>query len=50
MKAAILKEIGTPPVCVDIPEPFAKNNEQIVVNVKASSIKQLDLLKAVGKH
>ncbi|ANI90432.1 NADPH:quinone reductase [Arachidicoccus ginsenosidimutans] len=50
MKAAILKEIGTTPVCVDFPEPVVENEQQVLVSVKASSIKQLDLLKAAGKH
>lgn len=50
MKAAILKEIGTTPVCVEFPEPVVENEQQVLVSVKASSIKQLDLLKAAGKH
>ena len=50
MKAGVLKKIGTIPICVNVPEPIAENNGQVLVNVKASSIKQLDLLKASGKH
>lgn len=50
MKAAILKEIGTIPVFMDVPEPFIENSDQVLVKVKTSSIKQLDLLRASGKH
>lgn len=50
MKAAILKQIGTIPFYGKSEEPVAENDNQILVKVKASSIKQLDLSKAAGKH
>ncbi len=50
MKAAVLKEIGSTPVYAEFPDPVAGNDQQVVVHVIASSIKQLDLLKAAGKH
>ena len=50
MKAAVLQSIGSIPIYTDFPEPTSSTDEQILVNVKASSIKQLDLHKAAGKH
>lgn len=50
MKAALLKKEGTDPIYTDISDPLPKDNDQLVVNVIASSIKQLDLQKAAGKH
>jgi NADPH:quinone reductase-like Zn-dependent oxidoreductase len=50
MKAALLKKEGSFPVYTDISDPLPKNDDQLVVNVRASSIKQLDLQKAAGTH
>jgi NADPH:quinone reductase-like Zn-dependent oxidoreductase len=50
MKAAILHQEGTTPTFEDFPEPIPQNDQQVVVSVKAATIKQLDLLKASGKH
>jgi hypothetical protein len=43
MKAALLKKEGSFPIYTDISDPLPKNDDQLVVNVRASSIKQLDL-------
>jgi NADPH:quinone reductase-like Zn-dependent oxidoreductase len=50
MKAALLKKEGNFPIYTDISVPLPKNDDQLVVNVRASSIKQLDLQKAAGTH
>ncbi|MCQ9636349.1 zinc-binding dehydrogenase [Chryseobacterium sp. WG14] len=50
MKAAILKEIGTIPFYGEHAEPIVESNDQVLVKVKASSIKHLDLARASGKH
>lgn len=50
MKAAVLHQVGDVPKYEDFPEPVPSNEEQVLISVKASSIKQLDKLKASGKH
>jgi NADPH:quinone reductase-like Zn-dependent oxidoreductase len=50
MKAALLKKEGSFPIYTDISDPQPKNDDQLLVNVRASSIKQLDLQKAAGTH
>lgn len=50
MKAAVLYEYGTAPKYGDFPEPVPENDQQIVMTVKAASIKQLDKIKAGGNH
>lgn len=52
MKAAILKQYGQLPVLKEMaePKPTSKNRDQILVRPVFSSIKQLDLSKASGKH
>lgn len=50
MKAAVLHQYGTAPKYGDFPEPVPENEQQIVITVKAASIKQLDKLKASGSH
>jgi len=50
MKAAILHQLGTMPTYEDFPQPIAENDQQVLISVRAASIKQLDLLKASGKH
>lgn len=50
MKAAVLYELGTTPIYTDFPEPAPENDQQVIVSVQAAMIKQLDLIKAAGKH
>ncbi|MDD6209440.1 MAG: zinc-binding alcohol dehydrogenase family protein [Bacteroidales bacterium] len=50
MKAAILKKLGTVPQYGDLPEPIPQDDRQVLVKVKAAELKQLDKLKASGKH
>lgn len=50
MKAAILQQFGKTPQYGDFPEPVPENEQQIVMTVKAASIKQLDKAKASGNH
>jgi NADPH:quinone reductase-like Zn-dependent oxidoreductase len=50
MKAAVLNKLGTPPVYQDFADPVPQNDEQILINVKAASIKNIDKLRAGGKH
>lgn len=50
MKAAVLYEVGQSPVYADFPSPIPRDEQQILISVKTASIKQLDLLKAAGKH
>jgi NADPH:quinone reductase-like Zn-dependent oxidoreductase len=45
MKAAVLNQLGTIPVYQDYPEPVPQNDEQIVINVKAAAIKNIDKLR-----
>lgn len=50
MKAAILQQFGKAPQYGDFPDPVPGNEQQIVMTVKAASIKQLDKAKASGNH
>ena len=50
MKAAVLNKLGTSPVYQDVEDPVPKNEEQILIKVKAASIKNIDKLRAGGKH
>lgn len=50
MKAAVLHQYGNAPKYEDFTEPVPENDQQIVITVKAASIKQLDKLKASNKH
>lgn len=49
MKAAVVFEKGNIPQYTDFPEPEAQENE-IIVTVKAASIKNLDRARAGGSH
>jgi NADPH:quinone reductase-like Zn-dependent oxidoreductase len=49
MKAAILKELGQTPIYSDFPNPIPSKG-QIMIDVKTASIKNLDKLRASGKH
>lgn len=50
MKAAVLNKLGVAPVYQDFPDPVPQNDEQILINVKAASVKNIDKLRAGGKH
>lgn len=49
MKAAVLHQFGHPPKYEDFPDPVPQN-EQVLITVKAASIKNLDKGRASGKH
>lgn len=49
MKAAILNQYGESPKYVDLTAPVP-NADEVIVEMVASSIKQVDKLKAAGKH
>jgi NADPH:quinone reductase-like Zn-dependent oxidoreductase len=50
MKAAVLHHLGTSPVYEDFPDPDPQNTDQLLLHVKASAIKNIDKLRAGGKH
>jgi NADPH:quinone reductase-like Zn-dependent oxidoreductase len=50
MKAAIIFQKGEMPQYTEFPEPVVKNEEEILISVKAAAIKHLDKSKASGKH
>ncbi len=45
MKAAVLNKLGTQPIYSDFPEPVIQNDNQLIINVKAVALKNLDKLK-----
>nr|WP_315033228.1 zinc-binding alcohol dehydrogenase family protein [uncultured Chryseobacterium sp.] len=50
MKAAVVFEKGSIPQYADFPEPEIANENEVLVNVVAASIKNLDKARAGGKH
>jgi NADPH:quinone reductase-like Zn-dependent oxidoreductase len=50
MKAAVLYQKGDLPQYLDIPEPKAKADNEVLVSVKAVAIKHFDKGRATGKH
>ncbi|CBL45863.1 oxidoreductase, zinc-binding dehydrogenase family [gamma proteobacterium HdN1] len=50
MKAAVLHAYGEVPKYEDLPKPQQFNESQALLKIEAASIKQLDQLKASGKH
>ncbi|AZA78554.1 zinc-binding alcohol dehydrogenase family protein [Chryseobacterium sp. G0186] len=50
MKAAVVFEKGQTPQYADFPEPEAIQENEVLVSVKAASIKNLDKARASGKH
>ncbi|WP_299399229.1 zinc-binding dehydrogenase [uncultured Gelidibacter sp.] len=50
MKAAVLEQLGESPKYLDFPNPEVKSNDQLLINVKAAAVKNLDKLRASGKH
>jgi NADPH:quinone reductase-like Zn-dependent oxidoreductase len=50
MKAAVLRKLGSAPVYSDFAEPIPHGGEQVVMNVKAAALKNIDKLRASGLH
>jgi NADPH:quinone reductase-like Zn-dependent oxidoreductase len=50
MKAAVLHQLGTAPRYEDFPEPVAGNANQLVITIKAASVKNIDKGRAGGVH
>ena len=50
MKAAVLHQLGTAPKYEDFLEPVAKDENQVLIKVKAASVKNLDKGRASGAH
>jgi len=50
MKAAVLHQLGQAPKYEDFPDPVPQNDNQLVITVKAASIKNLDKGRASGAH
>lgn len=50
MKAAIVFEKGSIPRYADFPEPEITTDDEVLVSVKAASIKNLDRARASGNH
>src|SRR5262245_50861756 len=49
MKAAVLHALGKPPHFEDFPEP-KPNQGEVIVHVKAASLKNIDKMMASGSH
>jgi NADPH:quinone reductase-like Zn-dependent oxidoreductase len=49
MHAAVLRTLGTPPRCEQFAEPFPREGE-VMVNVRAASLKPIDKQLAGGSH
>ncbi len=50
MKAAVLHQLGQIPKYEDYKEPIPQNETEVVMNVKAASIKNIDKGRAGGSH
>ena len=50
MKAAVLEQLGTAPQYKTYAEPEIQNENQVLLNVKAAAVKNLDKLRAGGTH
>lgn len=50
MKAVILKKLGEAPEYGEFPTPQIQNEEQLILDVSASALKNLDKLMASGTH
>jgi NADPH:quinone reductase-like Zn-dependent oxidoreductase len=50
MKAAVIYQKGEMPQYIDFPEPTVKNNDELLVTVKAVAIKHFDKGRAAGTH
>jgi len=50
MKAAVLHQLGSIPIYEEFPTPIPQNENQLILNIKSSALKNLDKLRAGGKH
>ncbi|MEP6749865.1 MAG: zinc-binding alcohol dehydrogenase family protein [Bacteroidota bacterium] len=50
MKAAVVYQRGEMPQYTEFPEPVLKNEDEILISVKAAAIKHFDKGRANGKH
>jgi NADPH:quinone reductase-like Zn-dependent oxidoreductase len=50
MKAAILHKLGTAPQYGDFPDPIQQSDDQLLITIKAASVKNLDKGRASGAH
>jgi NADPH:quinone reductase-like Zn-dependent oxidoreductase len=50
MKAAVMYSPGEKPQYVDFPDPIVKNDDEVLVSVKAVALKHLDKSRAKGTH
>lgn len=50
MKAAVLGKLGETPNYKDFPNPEIQGDDQLVLEVKAAAVKNLDKLQASGEH
>ena len=50
MKAAVIYQRGEMPQYTDFPEPIVKNDDELLISVKAAAIKHFDKGTASGKH
>lgn len=50
MKAAILEKLGEDPKYEDFPIPIIQNDDQLILEVRAAAVKNLDKLIASGTH
>ncbi len=50
MKAAVLHQLGSPPPYQTFSHPVSRQDDQLVMSVKAASLKNLDKARASGKH
>ena len=50
MKAAIIEKLGETPKYKDFPNPKIQSEEHLVIDMKAAAVKNLDKIRASGKH
>ncbi|MBB6271282.1 NADPH:quinone reductase-like Zn-dependent oxidoreductase [Pedobacter cryoconitis] len=50
MKAAVLYQLGINPVYGDFPDPVPAGEDQILIHVKATAVKNIDKSRASGVH
>lgn len=50
MKAAVIYQKGERPQYTEFPEPVVKNDNEILISVKAAAIKHFDKARSGGKH
>lgn len=50
MKAAIIEKLGETPKYKDFPNPKIQSEEHLLIEMKAAAVKNLDKIRASGKH